>query len=72
MKKLIERITRRGAGSIPDGTSAPPETPEAGLSANPHDAERKPTAPKLPPELPLPLESSTGPIVSPSRLLSVP
>ena len=53
MKKLIERITRRGAGSIPDGTSAPPETPEAGLSANPHDAERKPTAPKLPPELPL-------------------
>ena len=53
MKKLIERITRRGAGSIPDGTSAPPETPEAGLSANPHDVERKPTAPKLPPELPL-------------------
>ena len=53
MKKLIERITRRGAGSIPDGTSAPPETPEAGLSANPHDAEREPTAPKLPPELPL-------------------
>ena len=53
MKKLIERITRRGAWSIPDGTSAPPETPEAGLSANPHDAEREPTAPKLPPELPL-------------------
>ena len=53
MKKLIERITRRGAGSIPDGTSAPPETPEAGLSANPHDAERESTAPKLPPELPL-------------------
>ena len=53
MKKLIERITRRGAGSIPDGTSAPHETPEAGLSANPHDAEREPTAPKPPPELPL-------------------
>ena len=53
MKKLIERITRRGAGSTPDGAVAPPETPEAGLSANPHDAQREPTAPKPPPELPL-------------------
>ena len=52
MKKLIERITRRGTETATRETGAPPETPEAGLSANPHDAEREPTAPKLPPELP--------------------
>ena len=53
MKKLLERITKRGTGSIPDGASAPPETAGAGIPANPQDAERESPAPKLPPELPL-------------------
>ena len=53
MKKLLERITRRGTETATRETGAPPETPEAGLSANPHDAEREPTAPKPLPELPL-------------------
>ena len=44
MKKLIERITRRGAGSSPDGAVAPQEPPGSAV---------EPTPPKLPPELPL-------------------
>ena len=51
MKKLIERITRRGAGSAPDGAVAPQDL--AGADANPQ-AENPPIpAPKPPPDLPL-------------------
>ena len=54
MKKLIERITRRGAGSAPDGAVAPPATPEGGLSTEPEPGATTETpVPKLPPELPL-------------------
>ena len=54
MKKLIERITRRRAGSAPDGAVAPPAIPEDGLPAEPEPgATTEPPAPKPPPDLPL-------------------
>ena len=53
MKNLIERITRRGAGSTLDGAVAPQETPEERLPANPQSTEATTPVPKLPPELPL-------------------
>ena len=54
MKKLLERITRRGAGSTPDGAVAPQAVPEGGLNTEPEsNATAETPAPKLPPELPL-------------------
>ena len=54
MKKLIERITRRGAGSTPDGAVAPQAIPEGGLPTEPEsNATTETPAPKPPPELPL-------------------
>ena len=54
MKKLIERITRRGAGSAPDGAVAPPATPEDGLPTEPEPGATTETpVPKPPPDLPL-------------------
>ena len=54
MKKLIERITRRGAGSAPDGAVAPPALPEGGLSTEPESGATTETpVPKPPPDLPL-------------------
>ena len=54
MKKLLERITRRGAGSTPDGDVAPPAIPEGGLTTEPEsNATTETPVPKLPPELPL-------------------
>ena len=54
MKKLIERITRRRAGSAPDGGVAPPATPEDGLPTEPEPGAATETpAPKPPPDLPL-------------------
>ncbi len=54
MKKLIERITRRRAGSAPDGAVAPPAIPEDGLPAEPEPGATTETpAPKPPPDLPL-------------------
>ena len=54
MKKLIERITRRGAGNAPDGAVAPPAMPEGGLPTEPEPgATTEIPAPKPPPELPL-------------------
>ena len=49
MKKLIERITKRGAPE----TGAPQERPEDWLPANPHITEPATPAPKPPPDLPL-------------------
>ena len=54
MKKLIERITRRGAGSAPDGDVAPPAMPEGGLPTEPEPGATTETpVPKPPPDLPL-------------------
>ena len=54
MKKLLERITRRGAGSTPDGAVAPQAIPEGGLTTEPEPGATTETpAPKPPPELPL-------------------
>ncbi len=53
MKKLLERITRRGAGSTPDGAVAPQEIPEGGLTTEPAPGGTTEAPPKLPPELPL-------------------
>ena len=54
MKKLIERITRRGAGSAPDGAVAPPAIPEGGLPTEPEPGATTETpVPKPPPDLPL-------------------
>ena len=54
MKKLIERITRRGAGSAPDGAVAPLAMPEGGLPTEPEPGATTETpAPKPPPDLPL-------------------
>ena len=53
MKKLIERITRRG-GETPQGESAAPqEMPEDGLLMEPEPGATTEAAPKPPPELPL-------------------
>ena len=53
MKKLLERITRRGAGSTPDGAVAPQAIPEGGLPTEPEPSATTEAAPKPPPELPL-------------------
>ena len=54
MKKLIERITRRGAGSAPDGAVAPPAIPEGGVPTEPDPGATTETpVPKPPPDLPL-------------------
>ena len=54
MKKLLERITRRGAGSAPDGAVAPPAMPEGELPTEPEPgATTESPAPKPPPDLPL-------------------
>ena len=54
LKKLIERITRRGAGSAPDGAVAPPEIPEGGLPMETEPGATTETpVPKPPPDLPL-------------------
>ena len=53
MKKLLERITRRGAGSTPDGAVAPQAIPEGGLTTEPAPGGTTEAPPKLPPELPL-------------------
>ncbi len=53
MKKLLERITRRGAGSTPDGAVAPQAVPEGGLTTEPAPGGTTEAPPKLPPELPL-------------------
>ena len=49
MKKLLERITKRGAQE----TAAPQERPEDGLPANPHVTEPTTPAPRPLPKLPL-------------------
>ena len=54
MKKLLERLTRRGAGPTPDGAVAPQAIPEGGLPTEPEsNATTETPVPKLPPELPL-------------------
>ena len=53
MKKLLERITRRGAGSTPDGAVAPQAIPEGGLPTEPEPSATTEAAPKPAPELPL-------------------
>ena len=53
MKKLIERITRRGRETPPSESAAPQEMPEGGLPTEPASGAAKETAPKLPPEPPL-------------------
>ena len=54
MKKLLELITRRRAGSTPDGAVAPQAIPEGGLPTEPESNTTTETpAPKPPPELPL-------------------
>ena len=54
MKKLLERITRRGAGSTPDGAVAPQAIPEGGPTTEPESNTTTGTpAPKPPPDLPL-------------------
>ena len=53
MKKLLERIARRGAATTPKGAVAAQETPEETHPASPQNTEAPPPVPKLPPELPL-------------------
>ena len=53
MKKLIERITRRGGETPPEASAAPQERPEDGLPASSHITESAVPAPKPPPDLPL-------------------
>ena len=53
MKKLIERITRRGTETATRETGAPQETPEERLPANPQSTEATTPVPKPLPELPL-------------------
>ena len=53
MKKLIERITRRGTETATRETAAPQETPEERLPANPQSTEATTPVPKPLPELPL-------------------
>ena len=53
MKKLIERITRRGTETATRETGAPQETPEERLPANPQSTETTTPVPKPLPELPL-------------------
>ena len=52
MKKLIERITKRGGETPPNEFAAPQKMPQGGLPTEPAGTTETP-APKLPPELPL-------------------
>ena len=52
MKKLLERITKRGGETPPNEFAAPQEMPQGGLPTEPAGTTETP-APKLPPELPL-------------------
>ncbi len=52
MKKLIERITKRGGETPPNEFAAPQKMAQGGLPAEPAGTTETP-APKLPPELPL-------------------
>ena len=51
MKKLIERITKRGGETPPNEFAAPQKMPQGGLPTEPAGTTETP-APKLPPELP--------------------
>ena len=51
MKKLLERITRRGGERPPEAAAAPQETPEEGLPAGSKPTETQEAAPKPPPPL---------------------
>ena len=53
MKKLLERITRRGGETPPSESAAPQEMPEGGLPTESAPCETTEAAPKPPPELPL-------------------
>ena len=53
MKKLLERITRRGGETSPGESAAPQEMPEGGLPTEPEPSATTEAAPKPPPELPL-------------------
>ena len=54
MKKLLERITRRGTETPPGGPATLPVIPEGGLPTEPEsNATAETPAPKLPPKLPL-------------------
>ena len=53
MKKLLERITRRGTQAPPVESAAPHQTPEGGPSTESAPSGTTEAAPKLPPELPL-------------------
>ena len=53
MKKLLERITRRGTETATRETGASQETPEERLPANPQSTEATTPVPKPLPELPL-------------------
>ena len=53
MKKLIERITKRGAERPLEGAVPPHDGPEGGLPANPQLTGSDGAAPKPPPGLPL-------------------
>ena len=53
MKKLIERIKRRGAERPPEGDEAPQDIAEANADAASEPTETQPPAPKPPPDLPL-------------------
>ena len=54
MKELIRRLTRRRAGSAPDGAVAPQAIPEGGLPTEPEPGATTETTPlKPPPDLPL-------------------
>ena len=52
MKKLLERITKRGGETPPNEFAAPQEMPQGGLPTEPAGTTETPF-PKLPPELPL-------------------
>ena len=53
MKKLLERITRRGGETPPRESAAPQEMPEGGLPTESAPCGTTEAAPKPPPELPL-------------------
>ena len=53
MKKMIERLTKRGAARPPTGDAAPQDISGCGPDAASQPAEPTPPAPKPPPDLPL-------------------
>ena len=53
MKKLLERLARRGAQTPPEATDAPQEMPEGEVESPDQPGAEKEPAPKPPPELPL-------------------